>query len=373
MNSFIRMPNRPLRFLGSILLVVLAASGAGADALDGAVAAAIDRYAVPGLSLAVIEHGRIVRAQGFGLRDLETKEPVTPETLFQAGSASKPIAAMAALKLVDRGDVSLDTDVNGYLKSRKLPENDFTRARKVTLRELLSHTAGVTVHGFPGYARWNRIPTLPEVLDGELPARTPPIRVDAIPGGKWRYSGGGYTIVQQLVVDVTGRPFPSFLRETVLQPLGMTRSTYEQPLPTERIGEAAKGYFYGGTPVRGGWHVFPEMAEAGLWTTPTDLARFTLAFLRSDEPSGWVLSPPTARLMLVPVLSNYALGFAITGRGKALHFGHGGRNEGFDTMMVGYPATGQGAWVMINENSTEAINEVLMAIGARYAWPLSSG
>ena len=230
---------------------------------------------VPGVSIAVIHDGAIEWARGFGVMKLGGS-PVTPETLFQAASISKPVAALAALRLVQSGKLDLDADVNRYLQSWKVPDNEFTAKNKVTLRELLTHTAGMTVHGFAGYASGAPGPTLLQVLNGEKPANSPAIRVDTTPGTKWAYSGGGYVIVQQMLADVTGRPFPKLMREMVLGPIGMTRSTYEQPLPAARLAEAATPYRQDGTPVPGGPHTYPEMAPAGLWTTPSDLARYAM-------------------------------------------------------------------------------------------------
>src|SRR5262245_13234039 len=205
--------------------------GAQADKLDEFAAAVIAKRNIPGLSMAVFEQGKIVKARGYGLADKTNNTPVTSATLFQAGSISKPVAALGALRLVEKGRLALDEDVNARLRTWKLPENSCTKDQKVTLRRLLSHNAGVTVHGFPGYAVDQMVPSLVQVLEGGSPANTAPIRVDITPGSKVRYSGGGYTVVQQLVIDVTREPFANYMQEAVLKPLGMTASTFEQPLP----------------------------------------------------------------------------------------------------------------------------------------------
>lgn len=230
---------------------------------------------VPGVSIAVIHDGKIEWANGYGVVSLGGA-PVTPETLFQAASISKPLTAMAVMHLVQTGKLNLDTDVNLYLKSWKIPSNSFTEKTKITLRELLSHTAGMTVHGFPGYASDATLPTLLQVLNGAKPANSPAIYADIAPGSEWRYSGGGFVIAQQLLLDTTGKPFPAFMKETVLIPAGMSHSTYEQPLPRSRMTEAAMPYRSNGQPTPGGPHVYPEMSAAGLWTTPSDLAHFAL-------------------------------------------------------------------------------------------------
>src|SRR5713101_3278460 len=170
-------------------------------------------YHVPGVSVAVIDGGKLEWARGYGLTSADGGKPVTAETLFQAASISKHVAAMVALHLMDLEKLALDEDVNRKLRSWNVPENDFTNSEKVTLRRLLNHGAGLTVHGFPGYEAGTPAPTLIDVLDGRKPANTPPIRVDVTPGTLWRYSGGGYEVMQQLVIDVGGKPFPQLALE----------------------------------------------------------------------------------------------------------------------------------------------------------------
>jgi len=230
---------------------------------------------IPGLSVAVIDGRELAWARGYGVLDLESKREVTPESLFLAGSISKPVAATAALRLVQEGKLTLDGDVNRWLRSWRLPSSAAFGDEVVTLRRLLTHTAGLTVHGFPGYAR-TEIPTVPQVLDGEAPANTAAVRVDLTPGTEWRYSGGGYTVMQLLLADVSGRPFEELVADSVLGPFGMASSTYQNPLPADFHQLAATGHHPGQRPVAGGWHVYPEMAAAGLWTTASDLARFAI-------------------------------------------------------------------------------------------------
>jgi CubicO group peptidase (beta-lactamase class C family) len=247
------------------------------------------QHSVPGVSIAVINDGALEWARGYGVRETGQPGPVTPDTLFQVCSISKPVAALAALRLVQEGRIDLDENVNHYLTSWCIPANGDWQPR-VTLRHLLSHGAGLTQHGFPGYNRRALLPTLRQVLDGEPPANTGPVRVNALPGTQFRYSGGGTTVVQQLLMDVTGLPFPRLMRELVLDPLGMQPSTYEQPLPEARWADAASGHRTGGAPVDGQWHGYPEMAAAGLWTTPSDLARVALAVqrARAAEPDSFL-------------------------------------------------------------------------------------
>jgi CubicO group peptidase (beta-lactamase class C family) len=213
-------------------------------------------YRVPGLSIAVIDNFKIAWAKGYGVSEAGSHNPVTIHTLFQAGSVSKPVAATGALALVQQGKLSLDENVNDKLKSWQVPDNEFTKDQKVTLRRILSHSAGLTVHGFPGYAVGAPIPTLVQIFNGEPPANTKPVRVDNVPGTKFIYSGGGVTVEQLLLIDVTGKPFPQSMREAVLDKIGMSDSTYEQPLPPSRASMAATATHSDGMAVPGKWHIY---------------------------------------------------------------------------------------------------------------------
>jgi len=335
------------------------------------VAERLAHHHVPGVSIAVIEGGRVAWARGVGVKEAGGVDSITPATLFQAASISKPVAATAMLRLVERGTLNLDADVNSYLKSWKVPENKFTATERVTLRRIVSHTAGLTVHGFPGYAPTDPIPTVVQVLDGAKPANTEPVRVDTTPGAISRYSGGGTTIMQQLLVDVTGKPFPALMQELVLGPAGMTHSTYEQPLPTARASEAAHAHDAQGTVVPSGWHVYPEMAPAGLWTTPSDLAAWALAITEARAGrSTNLLSQATVAQMLTPVKDGIGLGPFVGDSGRAFHFGHGGANEGFHSELVMFPELGLGAAVMANgDRGPLLIRETLRALAVEYNWP----
>ncbi|HEY9909415.1 MAG TPA: serine hydrolase domain-containing protein, partial [Thermosynechococcaceae cyanobacterium] len=230
------------------------------------------RYHTPGISIAVINDFEIEWARGFGVCEAETTRAVTPDTLFQAASISKPVFALAVMRLVQEGRLNLDEDINTYLTSWRAPAIEDWQPR-ITLRQLLSHTAGLTVHGFPGYRNSEPLPTTVQILNGEPPANTDKVEVNIIPGLHHRYSGGGTTVAQQVLVDVLGKPFPEIMRELVLDPLGMTNSTYQQPLPNHWSAKAATAHLFSGIPLEGKHHVYPEMAAAGLWTTAADLAK----------------------------------------------------------------------------------------------------
>jgi CubicO group peptidase (beta-lactamase class C family) len=335
---------------------------------------------VPGVSIAVI-HGGVIQACGFGSAGiidgapvlsetlLQWARPVLPETLFQAGSISKPVSAVAALALVQAGKLELDSDVNLFLKSWKIPANSYTDKSKVTLRMLLDHSAGITVHGFPGYAAGAAVPSLVNVLDGAPPANNAPIVVGHEPGTRFQYSGSGYTIMQQLLIDVTGKPFPDLVGALVLKPFGMTHSSFFQPLSKEDAQSAATPYRATGAPVPGGAHIYPELAAAGLWTTPTDLARFALAVL--DAWAGRntsVLSQATAVRMLTPGFGDYGLGLIVRGSSPNRRFLHDGVNDGFVSSMVAFE-NGDGAVVMTNgSRGGELASEIMHSIAIEYDW-----
>ena len=328
-------------------------------------------YNVPGVSIAFFDHGSIVWTRTYGLADTTEDKPVTPETLFQAGSISKPTTALAALRLVQDRKLSLDEDVNMKLTEWKVPENDLTKTSKVSLRGLLSHTAGINIHGFNGYAQGEPLPNTIEILKGEKPANTPPIRVIYIPETKWSYSGGGYTIVQLLLTEVAHQPFPRLLRDLVLRPAGMLHSTFEEPLPKELWPAAATPYDSERKPIRGGFYVYPEMAAAGLWTTPSDLAHLAIEVL--DEYAGRsnkILGREMARELLARQMGKWGLGFAIESPDHKKRFGHGGSDEGFESQLEAYVDSEQGIVIMTNGNrGSELIRELLGAVAEEYGWP----
>jgi CubicO group peptidase (beta-lactamase class C family) len=324
---------------------------------------------VPAVSIAVIDHGRIVWAKAYGYAELARKAAATPKTVFQAGSISKPVAASAAMQLVQAGRLDLDAPANTQLKSWQIPASPFTATRPVTLRGLLTHTAGMTVHGFPGYAAGDPVPTIVQVLEGKPPANTGPVVVDVTPGTIWRYSGGGITVAQLMMTDATGEAFPALLRRSVFEPLGMTSSTYEQPLPATRDAAAA-GYLPNGDPVVGRFHTYPEMAAAGLWTTPTDLAKWVIALQRAyDGRSETLMKRATAKAMLTPGLGQWGLGIEVEGAGDARRFSHGGDDWGFKAQMVGYMTGGRGIVAMANgDGGMAVIQPLVQAVARAYGW-----
>jgi len=336
------------------------------------IAERMKHYSVPGVSIAFFENGQITWTRAYGLADVATRKPVTPETLFQSASISKPAAALGVLRLVQDGKLSLDEDVNLKLRSWKIPENEFTKEQKVTLRRILSHSAGMNIQRFPGYASDEPLPTVLQILNGEKPANTVPIRVDTVPGTIWRYSGGGYVAMQLLLSDVTGKAVPQLLDELVLQPIGMTRSTFEEPLPKNLWASAATPYRENGKPVNGGWHTYPEITPAALWTTPSDIARMAIEVQNEYAgKSNKILSPEMMHEMLKHQKDDWGLGFALEAPGHKLRFSHGGSNEGFRCTLQAYTeAPGQGIVIMTNgDQGWNLLNEILRSVSKEYSWP----
>lgn len=333
------------------------------------IAQRMEHYHVVGLSVAVIDHYQLAWSKAYGVTNLQSKTPVEPDTLFQAGSISKPVAAVAAMKFVQDGKLNLDEDVNKRLKSWHVPDNEFTKTEKVTLKRILSHSAGLTVHGFPGYTAGEPVPSVQEVLDGAKPANTPPVRVDVVPGSTFRYSGGGYTVMQLLLSETAGKPFADILQDSVLTPMGMAHSTYEQPLPSALRDHAAFAYRGDGSPVAGDYHTYPERAAAGLWTTSPDLARFGIEMQKSREGrSNRVLSQETTNLMLTRQKDDVGLSFFLEGSGPTERFGHGGANEGYQALML-FTFDGKGLVIMTNsDNGGRIAQEIAYSIGAEYGW-----
>jgi CubicO group peptidase (beta-lactamase class C family) len=329
------------------------------------------KYHIPGVTIAVADSGRIVWARGFGLKQAGTRDSVGPETLFQAASISKPVSATAALVLVEQGKLALDENVNAYLRSWKLPDNQYTAKEKVTLRRIMSHSAGLSVHGFEGYTPGEPLPTVPQIRDGAKPANSGPVRVVRVPGTEWSYSGGGTTLMQLVLMDVTGEPFDVLVKRLELDPAGMTNSLYAAPLPAELESRAASAHTADGTMIKGRWHVYPELGPAALWTTPTDLLKWAIAI--ADARAGRsraILSDTMAKRMLTVEKAPTGLGPFLEGSGRGFRFGHGGDNAGFHADLVYFPETGQGAAIMTNGDlGQQLITEIKLAIAAEYGWP----
>ena len=326
-------------------------------------------YDCPAVGVAVIENGELAWAQAFGVLEKGRPEKANPDTLFSGASISKPLAAAMALMFVERGVFDLDTDVNAYLTSWRLPDNEHTIDSPVTLRWLLSHMAGTTGHGFGGIAPGAPLASVHDILEGRPPATTPPVRVDKRPGLSARYSGGGTMIVQLMLEEASGKAFAALARETIFEPLGMTRTTFENPLPESLRDNAAVGHENGGA-IPGKWVCVPPLAAGGVWTTASDYARFMIACRNAwlGRP-GAMFGRALADQMMTSQGGSFGLGWEVMGTGATRRFSHGGSNDGYQCETQCLLQPGNGAVVLTNAESGLILYwEVFTAIARAHQW-----
>ncbi len=347
-------------------------TGVSGELSDLTITELMTRFNVPGVSIAVIRDHQIHWAKGYGIADVATGAKVDTGTMFQAASISKPVAAMAVLRAVQDGLFTLDTDINSILTSWKLDGGEFTKDRPVTPRMLTSHTSGLgDGFGFPGYAPTDSVPTVVQMLGGHKHSNVGVLFMERPPMTLMEYSGGGVTLMQQALSDARKRPFADIMRDGVLQPLGMTRSTFEQPLPASFDRNAARAHSREGKAMGAKWHIYPEQAAAGLWTTPSDLARFVIEVQRASAgQSSKVLSRALVNEMLTPVgVGDYAVGFAIEKMGQGWYFAHGGSNWGFRGTLLAHKVKGYGLVIMTNADQGSAVaGELSRRIQRAYEW-----
>ena len=353
--------------------IELAQTQPGEDGLGtSTVAELMEEFGVPGVSVAVIQDFKIHWAKAYGVADVETGQLVDIETMFQAASISKPVAAMGVLRAVQDGLFSLDDDINDILDSWTLDGREFTRNRPVTPRTLTSHTSGLgDGFGFPGYDPEQPLPTTVQILEGHELSNVGSVFMEREPLTFFEYSGGGVTVMELALSDVRRRPFVDVLQEGVLAPIGMTRSSYAQPISPEHNQNAARAHDNNGESRGPKWHVYPEHAAAGLWTTPTDLARLIIEVQRSASgESNRVLSQSMIQEMLNPVgVGPFAVGFTVSKIGEGWYFSHGGSNWGFRALMLAHKVKGYGLVVMTNaDQGSTVINEISRRIQYTYNW-----
>jgi len=346
---------------------------AGAIVLEGqakwTLAERMAFYNVKGVSIAVVKDFKLDWAKAYGWADESEHRQATTETLFQAASISKSLNGVGVLKLAQDGKVNLDADINAYLTTWKFPYDTVSKGKKITLKALLSHTAGLTVHGFPGYIKGEPIPTLPEILDGKQPANSPAVRSMFAPDLRVEYSGGGTTISQCIVMDVTKLPYDQYMWQNVLKPLGMTQSFYSQPPPEVRRSALATGYTREGQEIEGKYRIHPEQAAAGLWTNPSDLAKYIIETQLSWQgKSSKVLSQASTKLRLTPVQREAGLGVFVTKRGTDLFFEHSGGNVGFRCIYMGGVVSGNGVAIMTNSDNDGILQEIVNSVAGVYGW-----
>lgn len=325
-------------------------------------------YGINGVSIAVIQNYKMEWAKGYGWADAALRIPVTSQTLFQAASISKSLNAVGLLKLVQEKKLNPDADINTLLVSWKFPYDSLSKNKKITVNNLLSHTGGLNVHGFPGYAKGEPLPTVIQILDGTKPANSPAVRSMYEPNSRSEYSGGGITISQLILTDITHQPYERYMEEQVLKPLGMTASTFAQPPVNLKPEWLATGYDRGGKEIAGKFHIYPEQAAAGLWTNPADLSKYIIETQLSYEgKSQKVLDQMTTRLRLTPYLDGKAaLGVFIDDFNSTIYFEHSGSNEGFMSQYYGSLSGGNGLVVMVNSDNGAIIREIVNSIAKTY-------
>jgi CubicO group peptidase (beta-lactamase class C family) len=316
-------------------------------------------YNVPGVSVAFMRNGKIAWTLQSGVKNVATNLPLDENTVFQAGSISKPAFASVLMKYRQDNSLDLDADVNSLLESWQLPQHEWTGQEIVSLRRLLSHSAGTTVHGFPGYAAGKEVPTLQQVLDGADPANTAAVKVDIQPGSRMRYSGGGTTLAQLTLQDVSGEQLPSMADRLLFGPLGMSRSSFKQPISKELANNMAIPYKGDGTPVNGGAHTYATLAAAGMWSTPTDMLKMASAVRSAylGSKTDWISKTTAVEILTsnspTDRSPHVGMGFFInmSDEEEILGFGHGGADEGFMSQLYLELDSGNGYAIMTNGNN----------------------
>ncbi len=341
------------------------------DSIATTLESRMEELNVPGVSITVFDNNQILWSKGYGLKNKETGEKVNENTVFQAASISKPVTSVAAFTLIENHKLAFDENVNLKLKRWQVPDNEFTEKEKVTLSRIMSHTSGLNASGFQGYCIKDSIPTLIEILRGSEITNSEPVRVVQKPGESELYSGGGMEVLQMLMEDVSGKEFHQLLDDLVLSPTGMKSSSFKFPLPEALHNLTSNGYDENGNVVCGGYHIYPEKAAAGLWASPSDLARFMIALgksYRGEDTS--LLKQSSAETMMTRVPNAGGIGIGIDGEGKAFRFRHTGGNAGFTCYAISFANTGRGVVIMTNsDNGFPLIHEIVRAVSRAYGWP----
>jgi len=345
----------------------------GGTVIDGKPYNLLERmkhYNVTGLSVAVIDNYQIVWAKGYGYADKKENRKTTANTMFEPGSISKSLNAVGILQLAQEGKLNLYQDINQYLTSWRFPYDTVSKNKKITTAALLSHTAGVSVYGFPGYERDSAIPSITEILDGKYPANTPPVRSLTEPGNEFSYSGGGILISQQLLTDITKQPYEQFMYSNVLRPLGMTNSFYNQPPAADQQKNLATGYESNGSEVSGEYFIYPEKAAAGLWTTPTDISKYIIEMqLAYKGRSSKVLNQEMVGLHLTPYGNeSSAMGTFLQDRNGEKYFFHDAGNKGFRGFYIAGLTNGKGVVLFVNSEDGTILLELLNSVALVYDW-----
>lgn len=323
----------------------------------------MDFYEVNAVSIAVVKNYKIEWVKAYGFADVSEKRPTTTETPFQAASISKSFNSLGILKLVESQKLNLDQNINAFLKTWKFPYDSISKGRKINIAQLLNHTAGLSVGGFGGYEKGQALPSITQILDGVKPANSNAVRSIFEPGLKFQYSGGGTTVSQLILEDTTNEKYENYMLKNVLMPLGMTQSSFSQPPSSDKKNLLATGY-NGKVQVVGKYHIYPEQAAAGLWTNPTDLAKYIIETqLSLQGKSNKVLS----KEMSIKRLENN-FGVFVQNYNGTKYFGHSGGNDGFVCHYIGSLEDGNGVVVMTNGKNMQLVNEIVSSIANLNQW-----
>lgn len=345
---------------------------AGRLVIDGKLYTLAERmkhYNVAGISVAVIDNYQLVWAKGYGYADKKEGRRVTTTTLFEPGSISKSLNAVGILQLAQQGKLDLYQDINQYLVNWKFPYDTASHGKKITTAQLLTHTAGLGVHGFPGYQRDSAIASVTDILDGRAPSNTEAVRSVMEPGKESRYSGGGILITQQMLTDLTKQPYEDYMYDHVFRPLGMTNSSYSQPPAESQRKNLATGYKSNGNEVPGKYFVYPEKAAAGLWTTPTDICKYIIEIQQAYQgKSSKVLNQEMVKLHVTPYKDDVAMGTYLQNRNGEKYFVHSASNEGFTGYFLGGLTNGKGVALFVNSDDGYVLLELLNSIALEYNW-----
>ena len=330
---------------------------------------------IPGASVAVVNKRRIEWSKAYGVTEAGSSIAVTTETLFQCASIGKMITAVAALKLVEDDKIDLDEDVNNKLQHWKIKENENTETQKVTLRHLLSHSAGLTDdYGFLGYDPKDEIPTLLQILNSEPLANTKKaLDIGTIPGKVERYSGGGYLIIQLLIEDISGFSYADYVQQHVFDPLDMTHSTYNYQPDKNLKASLAAGHLSSGKSLKNKkYNIYPEKGAAGPWTTAEDLAKFIIGIQKAqNDDSNSILSSELTQEFLTVQINNKGLGTNLKGIEKPEAFWHAGQNLGYTALFYGLIERGNGAVILLNSDGGEQLmQEFRTSVADEYGWPV---
>lgn len=328
-------------------------------------------YKIPSVSIAIIDNEKIVLSKTYGLAGIEQNRPANTNTLYQVASISKSINALGVIKLVQDGYLSLTKDIRNYLKTWTFPDNELSKNKAITIKNLLSHTAGLSVHGFIGYSINDSLPSINQILDGQMPANNEPVKPIYPINEHFEYSGGGYTIIRKILDDNISSNYDSLMTAIVLGPLKMTNSTFSQPL-----SKKYKNFAYGTDKemktLKGNYYIYPEQSAGGLWSTATDIAKFVLSIQHDLKGSkNAILNKQLTQEMLTPVLNNYSLGFGIVEKGGEKYFWHEGESYGYNSMYYGSFTTGKGVVILTNAypaNGHPFIQELLNSVATVYNW-----